>query len=276
MLNKHLKRALHVSLLIAGVLFAIAGSRSVGAQDVTQGYQADETLQNGTVVRLKPGDKAKIEALTQEKETDMLGVVVASNEAPVSLSDPSQNQIFVASLGQYEVLVNTQNGPIRAGDGVVVSSIKGVGMKTDDLHKTLIGKALENFSDNSDAESHIKLSDGQTVAVGRILVDIRIARNPNYTGDIITGVPHFLSRMAYAVTDRPVTAVRIYAALAIIFVCLTIGGAILYSGIRTGMASIGRNPLAKKSILRNLITVTFMSLIVVSIGLIAVYLLLKI
>jgi hypothetical protein len=276
MLKNHLKRALHWSLVLAGLLFVASGLRGAGAQDVTQGYQTDQSLQNGIIIRLKSDSKAKVEALTQEKETDILGVVVSSSESPVSLSDPGVQQVFVATYGKYPVLVSTQNGRIKVGDGVVISSLKGVGMNADDAHRVLVGKALENFADNSDAESHAKLSNGQTVALGRIMVDLAISRNPGYAGDTVAGVPRFLSRAAHAVTDKPVTALRIYAGLGIMFVCLAVAGAILYSGIRTGMVSIGRNPLAKRSILRNLITVTLMSLIVVSIGLIAVYLLLRI
>jgi hypothetical protein len=89
-------------------------------------------------------------------------------------------------------------------------------------------------------------------------------------------VPHALSRLAYAVTDKPVTAFRIYAGLAVMAMCLLVAGAVLYSGIHGGMASVGRNPLAKNAILRNMIGTTIMALIVVSIGLFAVYLLLKI
>jgi hypothetical protein len=276
MLKKHLKTALHVSLVLAGLLVILSGSRGAGAQDVTQGYLTDKPLQNGIVVRLAPDSKAKVEALKQEQETDMLGVVVSSSESPVSISDPGEQQVFVATIGQYSVLVSTQNGPIKSGDSVVISSLGGVSMKSDDMHKVLVGKALESFADNSDAESHVKLKNGQQVALGRIKVDLAISRNPGYAGDTVAGVPRFLSRAAHAVTDKPVTALRIYAGLGVMFVCLAVAGAILYSGIRSGMTSIGRNPLAKKSILRNLITVTLMSLIVVSIGLIAVYLLLRI
>jgi len=274
--KKNLKRALHLSLLLAGLLFVISGMRGASAQDVTQGYKADSALQNGTLVRVKSGTKDTVQALKQEDEGNMFGVVVPSSEAPVSISDPDQQQVFVASLGQYEVLVSTQNGQIVVGDGVVISSVAGVGMKVDDVHRILVGRALENFADNSNAESHVKIADGRTVALGRIKVDLSIKRNPNYSGDTIAGVPHSLSRVAAAITDKPVTALRIYAGLAVLFMCMMIGGAILYSGIHAGMTSIGRNPLAKKSILRNLITMTLMSLIVVSIGLFALYLILKI
>ena len=263
-------------MIVAGILFVVSGMSGAHAEDVSQGYQTDDTLQNGQIVRIKPGDKAKVEALPQEKESDMFGVVISSNESPVSLSDPDKTEVFVATQGRYNVLVNTQNGEIKPGDGIVVSSVKGVGMKSDDLHRLLVGTALQGFADNSNADGHVKLSDGRTVAVGRIVVDITVKRNPAFSGDTIAGVPHALSRLAYAVTDKPVTAFRIYAGLFIMGLCMLVAGAVLYSGIHGGMNSVGRNPLAKNAIMRNMIGVTLMSLIVVSIGLFAVYLLLKI
>jgi hypothetical protein len=270
-------RSLSVRLfLVVGGVLCLLAEAHVGAQDVTQGYVTDESLQNGVIVRLKPDDKSKVEALSQEKESDMFGAVVSSTESPVSLSDPDASQVFVANFGQYSVLVSTQNGQIAAGDSIVISSVKGVGMKADNVHRVIVGKALQNFADDSNAESRAKISDGSTVAIGRIKVDISVKRNPAYNGDRIAGVPSALSRVAYAVTDKPVTALRIYAGLAVMGTCLLIAGAILYSGIHAGMTSVGRNPLAKKGIMRSLMAMTLISLIVVSIGLFAVYLILKI
>ncbi len=276
-LNKHnFKKAVHLSLLLSGLMFVFSGFSWAHAQDVTQGYESDTVLQNGLIVRLTAKDKAKVEPLPQEHETDLFGIVVSSSESPVNLSDPNTNQVFVATQGRYDVLVSNQNGEIRAGDNVVISAVKGVGMKVDELHRVLVGKALENFDGKSDAESSIKISDGRTVSVGRIRVDISVKRNPSFTGDTIAGVPHALSRLAYAVTDKPVTAFRIYAGLAVIFLCVLVSGAILYSGIHGGMSAVGRNPLARKAIMRNMVGTTIMALIVVSIGLFAVYLILKI
>lgn len=274
--KKNFKRVLHVSLAFAGFMFIVSGMNGAHAQDVTQGYSVDEPMQNGIIVRLKADNKAKVEPLTQEKESDMFGVVVSSSESPVSISDPTEQQVFVATQGRYDVLVSNQNGEIKVGDSIVISSIKGVGMKSDDLHRVLIGRVLENFDGESDAESRIKIADGRTVSLGRIRADINVKRNPSFAGDTIAGVPHSLSRLAYAVTDKPVTAFRIYAGLVVMFICMLVAGAILYSGIHGGMSSVGRNPLAKNAILRNMIGVTLMALIVVSIGLFAVYLLLKI
>lgn len=271
-----------VAGLLAGIGLAVVAAlpfacgTSVSAQNVTQGYKADGTLQNGMVVRIKKGDPNTVQALSQSQETEMYGLVVSASDAPVSLSSDDKSEVYVATFGQYPVLVNTQNGVIRAGDRLVISSYSGVAMKADTKHAVLIGKALQNFSDGSNAEGHVKLSDGTTVAMGRVMVDIGVSRNPTYSGDVAPGVPHVLVEIASAVTDKPLTALRLYASLGTIFVDFGLAGAILYSGIRTGMNSIGRNPLAKKSILKSLFSVILTALVVVFVGLIAVYLLLKI
>jgi hypothetical protein len=265
-----------IAALFAGLSLAALVVLPVAAQNVTQGYQAASNLQNGMVVRIKKGNATTVEALKQQEEKEMFGLVVSSSDAPVALSSPDASQVYVATFGQYPALVNTQNGTIRAGDRLVISSVSGVSMKADTKHEVLIGKALQSFSDGSNAEGHVKLSDGKTVAMGRIMVDIGVTRNPTYSGDVAPGVPKALVNVAKAVTDKPLTALRLYGSLIIIFIVFMVAGGIMYSGVRTGMTSIGRNPLAKKSILRNLITVILMSLVVVFVGLIAVYLLLRI
>lgn len=260
--------------LLAALPFACATPAS--AQNVTQGYKADGTLQNGMIVRIKKGDPNTVQALSQNNETDMYGLVVSASDAPVSLSSDDKSEVYVATFGQYPVLVTTQNGVIRAGDRLVISSYSGVAMKADTKHQVLVGKALQNFSDGSNAEGHVKLSDGTTVAMGRVMADLGVSRNPTYSGDVAPGVPHVLVQIASAVTNKPLTALRLYASLGTIIIDFGLAGAILYSGIRTGMNSIGRNPLAKKTILKSVFSVILTALVVVFVGLIAVYLLLKI
>jgi hypothetical protein len=270
------KHKLVVASLLAGFGLAVLVLVPVRAQNVTQGYQASGDLENGMVVRLKKGSATTVEALTQKNETDMYGLAVSASDAPVALSSPDRSQVYVATFGEYPALVNTQNGSIHAGDRLVISSIAGISMKADSKHQVLVGKALQAFSDGSNAESHVKLSNGTTVAIGRVVVDIGVTRNPTYSGDVAPGVPHILIQIASAVTNKPVTALRLYGGLGVMLMAFIVSGGIMYSGIRTGMTSIGRNPLAKKTILRNLVTVILMSLVVVFIGLIAVYLLLRI
>lgn len=281
-MTKH-KRLFQRFVVISGLLlFAVftAGGVIAQAQNVTTGYQSDQVLQKGMIIRLKQGDKTKVEALTQNEASEMHGVVVASSDSPVSLSDPSaDHQVYVATFGQYDLLVSTQNGSIKQGDYITISSLAGVGMKASSTQQLVIGKAGKSFDGASDVESKMTLttSNGKkNVAIGRVPVEVSIAHNPLYEEDKEAGVPDFLSKAAEFVTDRPVSAFRIYASLAVITLSIIIAGSILFAGVRTGMIAVGRNPLAKGSIIRNLVQVTLMSLIVFVIGVFAVYLLLRI
>jgi hypothetical protein len=271
-------KLLALLLSVAGIsLLAVA---SVAAQSVTQGYLSDQTLQNGMIVRLKPGDAKKIEALKQSNAADMFGIVVSNSAAPVSLSDPTTQQTFVATFGKYNVLVSDQDGPINAGDFISVSAVDGVGMRASNDQQIVLGKAIGNFTGNGDAESKITVTDStgakHDINLKRIGVDISVAHNPNYSGDTTAGVPHFLSKAVQLVTRKPVTALRLYAALGVLGLSIGVAGGVIYAGVRTGMTAVGRNPLAKKAITRNLIAVIMIAIVVVLIGCIAVYLLLKI
>lgn len=263
--------------MVLGNIFLTA---TAAAQTVTQGYQTDQVLQKGMIVRLKPDDGKKIQALSQNDSSDMLGVVVAAGDAPVSLSAiGADQQAFVAHYGRYEVLVSNQNGPIKAGDMIAISSLEGVGMKAGTEQELVIGKALKTFDGTTNSQGRAELDTSQgkrTISLGRIEVEIAIARNPIHQRDTQPGVPRALSRLAATVTDQPVTAFRIYASVMVLLLSIIVAGSVLYAGVRTGMIAVGRNPLAKSSIVRNLIQVTLMSLIVFLIGLIAVYLLLRV
>lgn len=268
-------------MLVAGLLlFGIVTAGGVLAQNVTTGYQSDEALQIGMIVRLKKGDNAKVSPLTKNEVPEMLGVVVSESDAPVSLSDPNaEREVFVATYGRYDVLVSTQNGPIKDGDFITISSLKGVGMKAEDTQELIVGKALRGFDGNTTAVSTMTLETNngkKEVRLGRVPVEVSVAHNPLFDENKEQGVPKFLSKAADFVTDRPVTAFRIWASVAVISLTVVIAGTILFSGVRNGMIATGRNPLARSSIVKNLIQVTIMSLIVFVIGLFAVYLLLRI
>lgn len=249
------------------------------AQNVTEGFNSDQALQTGMIVRLKANDGTKVEPLSTQDAKSMLGVIVASSAAPVSLSTPANsNQVFVATTGQYAVLVSSEDGKINVGDYITISSLNGVGMKADGGQQVVLGKALQAFDGktNIDGTTAIGTPSGQqTVGFGRILVDIDVAHNPLYHPVAVSGVPNFLVKATQVVTDKPVGALRIYASLVVVVMSLIIATIIIFTGVRSGMIAIGRNPLAKRTILRSLIQVTIISLIIFIIGLIAVYLLLK-
>jgi len=260
-------------------LFGICTAGIVHAQTVTQAYQSDQLLQQGMIVRTTPNDTSKVEAVSQKTIDDMLGVVIPSSDAAVALTNPeASNQVYVATSGQYDVLVSTQNGPISQGDYITISSLAGVGMKAETSQQLVIGKALTSFDGNNpETTATLTTNKGKKeVGLGHVPIEVTVAHNPLYEKEQDAGVPKILSKAAELVTNRPVSAFRIYAGLVVFILSIIVAGCILYAGVRSGMTSIGRNPLAKKTIWRSMIQVTIMALIVFVIGVFGVYLLLRI
>lgn len=252
-------------------------SRAALAEAVVQSYKTTSPLQAGTIVELVGSSPAIAEPLPQAAADKMFGVVINPAESPVSLSSTNDaNQAFVATNDNYSVLVSNQNGSIKTGDYVTISSITGVGMKATSADKIVLGKALAAFNGGNDSigSTTLKESGGQqkTVQFGRAMVGINIIPNPLIQDTV---VPSFLRTIAQGVSSRPVSAVRVYLSLAVLLADAVITGSLLYAGVRSSLIAIGRNPLSKKSIVRGLIQVTLTSLIVFIIGLFAVYLLLR-
>lgn len=271
-----------LALTFLSLLCAFGMGRAVAdtaLQAVVQSYKAGASLQNGMVVRLDSKDQATVDPATLADIQKMAGVVVAPSDAAVSLSSTTNanQQVFVATSGRYNVLVSNQNGAINIGDYVTVSSLDGVAMKADSSESQVLGKAVAAFDGehNVSGTTNIRNQNGkaETVTLGRIPVDITVALNPYAVN--VSNVPGFLQKAGSLVTDKPVSSWRLWGGLVVLVGTLFVAGSLLYSGVRNGMVAIGRNPLARGSITRNLTQVVVVSVSILVMGVLATYLLLK-
>lgn len=259
--------ALLIGIKLTGVLTA---------QSVTRGYGSDQTLQRGMIVGVQKKDTSKVEPINILRLSNILGVVVNPNDSPITVSSTNQN-IFVATSGRYDVLVSDQQGAINATDYITLSSISGIGMKANEQQSNVLGRAATGFDGKTNVLSSTVLSSdngGQrTVHISRLKVDIAVDKNP--LARITNGAPAILSRAGTAITGKAVSPVRLYLGAIVLIIGTLTAGAMLYAGIRSSIISIGRNPLSKKSIFRSMIGVSFSSIFVFVISIIGVYLLLK-
>ncbi|HTE57747.1 MAG TPA: hypothetical protein VK694_03300 [Verrucomicrobiae bacterium] len=267
-------------LAATGLVFLVwlGLTNPLGAQTAfIQGYATDQPLQLGLIVRLKQDDVNKVTPLKLGEMDKMHGVVVNSNDAAVTLSSDGQ-KAFVATAGRYDVVVSSQNGDIKAGDYVTLSAITGVGAKATDKEPMVVGKALAAFDGGSVVIGSTKIKDSagaeRDVKMGRIAVEIGISRNPLMKGHE-PDLPQFLQRATEAIAGKPVAAVRVYIGLVVLAISTLVAGILMYGGIRSGMTSMGRNPLGKKIIIRGMLQVIISGLIIFILGLFGVYLLLK-
>jgi hypothetical protein len=280
----YIKRAASLLALLCMMLAPAAPVIAAGdtdvSQSVTQAYGTDGTLQRGMIVRLNDKDTTKVAALEADNAESMHGVVVQANDAALTLSsDAADRQVYVATFGRYEVLVSDQNGAIKTGDYVSVSALNGVGMKADGTPPVVLGKATQAFNGSSQVVGTATLKDktGKSVQVsmGRIVVDMAISHNPLKVQAQSSGITGYLQSVSSGVAGKAVAPARLYLSIFILFVTTVISGSILYGGIRSGIVSIGRNPLAKRTITHSLLQVLATSIIIFLLGLFGVYLLLK-
>ncbi len=259
------------------LLVFVALSSPMSAQSVTQGYQSDKILQRGTIVSLEESDASKVVASSRANQERIHGVVVAANDAPLTISGDSQ-KTFVATVGRYDTLVSTEGGAILPGDFLTISSITGIAKKAGQSDAYTVGKSVSGYDGSSNQISKTSITDsiGNTidVSIGRIETDIAVGSNPLLKPADST-LPEFLEDATEAIAGKKVSPVKVYVGVIILLAASAIAGSLLFSGVRSSVISVGRNPLSKKSITKSLFQIILTSIIIFLIGLFAVYLLLR-
>lgn len=270
---------LAATLLAASSLVLPASAAEYGGGSV-QGYAANRPIDVGTIVQLTGENANRVAVSTQDQLQNMFGVTVDRRQVPIRISQGElQNEVYVAVSGTYNVRVSTQAGPIEAGDYLTLSSISGIAMKAGTEESTVFGRAVGSFDGEgvSLGSAELRDADGNTlstVKLGSVPVTIDIKSNPNEKSTK-TLVPEVLERIGQAIAEKEVSPIRMYLSLAIAAVSLITALIVLYSGVRSSIISIGRNPMSKKSIFRALLEIILTSVLILIIGLFAVYLLLK-
>jgi hypothetical protein len=265
------------SLLALVFLTLLAQSNPLHAQTVTQGYASDESIQRATVVSLVLDDPFKVEPANLDNIDRLHGVVVARNDATFVLT-AEEEETLVTTNGRFEVFVSNENGPIAPGDFVTVSRVAGIGMKAGESEPSILGKANGTFDGQQAVLSTTEIDvngQKQKVSIGRIQVDIGVAGNPLFK-PTRANVPSFLQTVAETIAQKPINPTRIYIGLVIFLAAAVVSGTLLYSGVKSSVISVGRNPLSKKSITKSLLQIILTSVIILLLGIFGVYLILRI
>lgn len=179
-------------------------------------------------------------------EVSIYGVVVS---APVLSVGPRQDSTFaVLSSGEAEVLVSSKNGNIEAGDMVTVSSDAGIGQKATKSGYVL-GKALVAYN-------------GQDPGLIRVLV------NPSYFAKSALSTPGDILGIVVGFLTSPSNWRYIIAAIVFLIAFIAAAVAII-KFITTGLEAIGRNPLARSTIVRGMVFSTFGAFVLAALGFLA-------
>jgi hypothetical protein len=269
--------------LLASFIFSVVVVISIGssalASSITSGYGANTDVQIGMIVGLVRGDSNKVEPINSDRTVEAIGVAVNNNDSPITLSGENQ-KVYVASSSKYAVLVSDQNGSIKEGDYITLSSLSGIGMKADEFQSVIIGQAAQEFNGRSSASylSTTKVSNNKgkqrDINIGRIEVNIGIVKNPLVKN--VTDAPELLQRAGKTIAGKSVTAPRLYIALTLLILVSAIASSVIYSSVRSGIISIGRNPLSKRLIIKGILQMVLIAFIIFIAGLFGVYLIIRI
>lgn len=270
--RQHFRLAV-VACLVCLLLFAAV---PVFAQEnqspaISSGFHSTDTaLVQGSLASTREDDASTVELATFESGDRLAGVV--SSAAVLKIASDQSSTVQVVTGGTTLALVSDINGEIQTGDKITISPINGVGMLALSDGQ-IVGTALQSFDANAARSQAVPNKDGQskTVHIGTIPVQVAVSY---YTAPTSQFIPPFLGSLASDIAGRPVSSVRIVLGLILILLAFSSIFALIYTSVRAGMMSLGRNPLAAGAIHRGLASVAVITLLIMVSALVLTYLLL--
>ncbi len=257
------------SVILVATLFMLTGS-IVSAQDVARGYATkDKGLKPGMVVALTSDSSAtvpEVERADLSNASKVIGVTTTISENLVTIASGS-DQVYVQSTGEVNVYATDLTGDIKKGDSVTVSPLKGSVIRSG-MSSTQIGLALEDFPAASE-ESQLEISGSGKTTVHTAKIKISLASGVSDRSAIPK--ESSLQRLGRTLTGKKIGEIQVLIALIIFSIVMVAEGSIIYGGITSAITALGRNPLAKKIIVKELVRLLGMVVIVLAVGLGAVY-----
>ncbi len=259
--------------LVAAMVLAVVPLTVRALTSVSEGYNSDSKLPLASIVSLKSGSTKDVELTTTDNVDNMLGVVIAPENALLALTNGSDTETQVATSGEVQVLVSDMNGKISRGDHITASPIAGVGMKTTQNARVL-GIAQGDVVDSDSQKQTYKDSSGveQTVKITTVSVQVNISyyfKEPDKTL-----VPSALQNVANSLAGKEVSTMPILISTGIFTVMIIVVVAIVYSMIRSSIISVGRNPMSQSAVYRGVIQISALVLAILGVGVVSIYLVL--
>jgi hypothetical protein len=257
-------------LSLAAFLGLLLPNSGAALTSISQGYSSSEKLPLGSIVSLEKNTSDTVVASTTSNSDNIFGVVINPESSLLTLTN-QQSQVQVATSGTVQVLVSDINGKITQGDHITASPISGVGMKATG-NVRVIGVSQGDLGGGSKQSYKDKDGKEQSVTLGEVPVLVNVAyyfKEPEKTV-----VPTALQSVANALAGKSVGTVPVIISAAIFLVMLIVVSSLIYSMIRSSIISVGRNPMSQSAIYRNLIQLSALVLIILSVGFSSIYMVL--
>lgn len=246
-------------------------TNTLAASTISQGYSTIDKLAVGSIVSLATNSADKVVPATSLNSDNILGVVINQNDSLLSLTNGSESQVQVVTGGTVQVLVSDINGPIASGDHITSSPIAGVGMKASG-NVRVIGIAQGNITNASNQSYIDKTNVKQSISVGTAPVLVSVSyyfKEPDKTI-----IPSAIQNVANSLAGRSVSTLPIVISGIIFLIMIIIVSSIIFSMVRNSIISVGRNPMSQSAIYRDLVQLSALVLVILAVGISAIYLIL--
>lgn len=260
---------------IAGAFFVLVAVITLmnPASALAKGYATDDDqLRPGMVAALSETgtpEEPKVERASKDNQDRIIGVTTVPGSDLVTVVSGS-DQAYVQTTGEVDAFVSDINGTVRAGDLLTISPLRGILMKAEDAGTaTVVGIAVEDMSDGSAETVSIEGGSGTInadIVTMRINLDHKAASNQQ-----AQLADSSISRLGRAVTGRDVAELRVIAGVVIFLLVLVAEGGIIYGAMSSSITALGRNPMAKKVILKEVVRVVLIAIAVLAFGVLAIY-----
>lgn len=239
-----------LSLASLITVLSLSGLTHATVTHLSESYTSEEQLPLSAIVSLKDNADDQVVAANTGNVDKMLGVVIDRSDASMSVSGGKANEVQIAKTGTLQVLVSNINGIVEQGDYITASPINGVGMRATGSTK-VIGVAQNNLTNG--VAQQVTNADGtqQTVSVGTIAVLVSVSGYIDKSENSF--IPRPVQEVANTLAGRTVSPLPILLSLGVFLVTLIIVTVIIYSMVRNGIISVGRNPLSSGAIYKNVV-----------------------
>jgi hypothetical protein len=210
---------------------------------------ADTDVKSGDLVSLT---SAGLKKAAIDYDTKIYGVVNNDPLAVYKRADGTGS--IISRSGVVNINVMTANGNIKTGDYITSSTIAGKGQKAL-ASGYVIGVALKDFNEGEGEQIDFKQfenAEGRKISSGQIPVAIRIEYAEISTSRNANALLSRLNAALFSNVQDPekfVNVIRYVASGIVIIFSILVGLFILARVVPKGVEGIGRNPLARRSIL---------------------------
>lgn len=270
-MQKYFKRISLVIVLTMAML-GLCSATLLAATAITKGYSTeDKELKIGMAASFSDNSASSgsyVEKATYTNSGSFAGIVVKVDDSAVTVSNRTDT-VYVADSGIVKAFVSDINGVPKKGDQLVVSPLKGILMRrTSETNKErVVAVANSDFGKSESTEQTIELDKGNKVTkVEQLEVSIRKDQTDDSSSDNSA-----IEELVFAITGRQVRLIRLVIAMTILFIILIIEGSIVYGAVSSSITAVGRNPLSKKSVYKQLVQTGALTLMILLFGIAGIY-----